>query len=68
MTTTITTATFKIKSCQPYAKGWQVNAFIGDQESEMTFYSYTKKDALAAAERIIARDGRLPHDPYKGAN
>jgi hypothetical protein len=68
MNTTITTAILKSKSCQPYAKGWQVNAFIGDQESEMTFYGYTKKNALAAAERIISTAGRLPHDPYKGAN
>jgi hypothetical protein len=66
MTTTITGTILKIKSCQPYAKGWQVNAFTGDQESEMTFYGYTKKDALEEAKRRVARDGRLPHEPYKG--
>jgi hypothetical protein len=69
MTTTETmTATFKIKSCAPYAKGWQVNAFVGKEESEMTFYGYTKKDALEEAKRRVARDGRLPHAPYKGDN
>jgi len=62
------TATFKIKSCSPYAKGWQVNAFVGEEESEMTFYGYTKARALESAKQIVARDGRLPHEPYKGAN
>jgi hypothetical protein len=61
-----TTIEFKIKSCAPYAKGWQVNAFVDGIESEMTFYGYTKADALAAAKRRVAQDGRLPHEPYKG--
>jgi len=61
-------AEIKIKSCAPYAKGWQVNAFIDGVESEMTFYGYTRKDAEIEARRRIARDGRLPHDPYKGGN
>lgn len=56
----------KVKSCAPYAKGWQVNATIGGVESEMTFYGVTKKYATAQAQRIIAQMGRLPHEPYKG--
>jgi len=54
-----------VKSCQPYAKGWQINATINGEESEMTFYHYTKKDAIEGAKRRIATDGRLPHAPYK---
>jgi hypothetical protein len=61
-------AEIKIKSCAPYAKGWQVNAFIDGVESEMTFYGYTKKEAEIEARARISRDGRLPHDPYKGGN
>ena len=57
---------FRIKSCSPYAKGWQVNAFVDGVESEMTFYHYTKSDALSHARRIVAEKGRLPHEPYKG--
>jgi hypothetical protein len=64
----MTTATFKIKSCSPYAKGWQVNAFTAEGESEMTFYGYTKARALESAKQIVARDGRLPHEPYRGGN
>lgn len=60
-------AEFKIKSCAPYAKGWQVNAIVDGVESEMTFYGYTKTDALAEAKRRVAQDGRLPHEPYKPA-
>lgn len=56
----------RVKSCAPYAKGWQVNAIIDGVESEMTFYHYTKADAIARAKRIIAIEGRLPHEPYKG--
>lgn len=59
-------AEIKIKSCSPYAKGWQVNAIIDGVESEMTFYGSTKKEAEREAKARIARDGRLPHDPYKG--
>ena len=58
--------TLKIKSCAPYAKGWQVNAIVDGVESEMTFYNYTKADALESAKRRIEKDGRLPHEPYKG--
>ena len=36
----------KVKSIAPYGKGFQVNAFIDGVESEMTFYGYTKKDAI----------------------
>lgn len=68
MNTETITGTFKIKSCSPYAKGWQVNAFTAEGESEMTFYGYTKKDALEEAKRRVAKDGRLPHEPYKGEN
>jgi hypothetical protein len=56
----------KIKSCAPYAKGWQVNAFVNGVESEQTFYGYTKKMAYESAERIIAKSGRLACEPYKG--
>lgn len=56
----------KVKSCAPYAKGWQVNATIGGVESEMTFYGMTKRDAIEEAQAIISRRGRLPHEPYKG--
>jgi hypothetical protein len=59
-------ATYKVKSCAPYAKGWQVNAFIDGEESEMTFYGYTKAQALAEAKDRVKRDGKLPHNPYKG--
>jgi hypothetical protein len=45
-----------------------VNAFVGEEESEMTFYGYSKKDALEEAKRRVAKDGRLPHEPYKGEN
>lgn len=55
----------KIKSAQPYAKGWQVNAFVNNVESEMTFYGYTKKAARGVALDMIAEFGRLPHEPYK---
>lgn len=58
----------KVKSIAPYGKGFQVNAFIDGIESEMTFYGYTKKDAIQEARKRIERDGRLPHEPYKGAN
>jgi hypothetical protein len=58
----------KVKSIAPYGKGWQVNAFIDGIESEMTYYGYTKKDAIEAAKKRIERDGRLPHEPYKEAN
>ena len=63
----MTMVEFKIKSCAPYAKGWQVNAFVDGVESEMTFYFYTKADALAAAKRLVKQNGRLPHEPYKPA-
>lgn len=58
----------KVKSIAPYGKGWQVNAFIDGLESEITYYGYTKKDAIEAAKKRIERDGRLPHEPYKGGN
>jgi hypothetical protein len=51
-----------------YGKGWQVNALIDGVESEMTCYGVSKVDALATARRTIARDGRLPHEPYKAAD
>jgi len=54
----------RVKSCQPYAKGWQINATINGEESEMTFYHYTKRDAIEDAKRRIAREGKLPHSPY----
>lgn len=59
-------AEFTIKSCAPYAKGWQVNAFVDGVESEITFYNYTKADALTRAKAIVADKGKLPHEPYKG--
>lgn len=59
-------ATFTIKSCAPYAKGWQVNAIVEGEESEMTFYGYTKADALREAKAIVKLSGTLPHKPYKG--
>lgn len=65
MTTVIETG-FKVKSCAPYAKGWQVNAFVNGVESEMTYYGYTKAEALEAAKKTVAREGRLAHEPYKG--
>ena len=58
----------KVKSIAPYGKGFQVNAFIDGVESEMTFYGYTKKDAIHEAKKRIEKDGRLPHEPYKGGN
>lgn len=56
----------KIKSCAPYAKGWQVNAFIDGQESEITYYGVTKKYAEQQAIAYIKEYGKLPHAPYKG--
>jgi hypothetical protein len=61
-------AEIKVKSIAPYGKGFQVNAFIDGVESEMTFYGYTKKDAIEEAKKRIEKDGRLPHEPYKGGN
>jgi len=58
----------KVKSIAPYGKGFQVNAFVDGVESEMTFYGYTKKDAIEEAKNRIQKDGRLPHEPYKGGN
>jgi hypothetical protein len=55
----------KVKSIAPYGKGFQVNATIDGQESEITYYGYTKKQALEAARKCINQDGRLPHEPYK---
>ena len=55
-----------IKSCRPYAKGWQVNARVDGVESEMTYYNDTKSSALEQAKRRIAKEGRLPHEPYRG--
>jgi hypothetical protein len=66
MTTQVKVVEFKVKSIAPYGKGFQVNAFVGEEESEMTFYGYSKKDALEEAKRRVAKDGRLPHEPYKG--
>jgi hypothetical protein len=60
------TIELKVKSCAPYAKGWQVNAIVDGVESEMTFYGYSKKDAIASAKRRIEIEGKLPHEPYKG--
>ena len=54
----------KIKSCHPYAKGWQVNAIVNGVESEMTFYGESKAFALEQAKKRIEQDGRLPHEPY----
>ena len=56
----------KVKSIAPYGKGFQVNATIDGQESEITYYGYTKTQALEAARPRIKLDGRLPHEPYKG--
>jgi hypothetical protein len=58
----------KAKSIAPYGKGFQVNAFIDGVESEITYYGYTKKDAIEAARKCIRAEGRLPHEPYKGGN
>ena len=57
----------KIKSCSPYAKGWQVNAIVNGVESEMTFYNETKAWARKCAIARIKKDGRLPHEPYKAS-
>ena len=62
------TVEIKVKSIAPYGKGFQVNAFVDGIESEMTFYGYTKKDAIQEAQKRIEKDGRLPHEPYKGGN
>ena len=43
----------KVKSIAPYGKGFQVNAFINGVESEITYYGYTKKDAIEAAKKCI---------------
>lgn len=56
----------KIKSCVPYARGWQVNATINGRESEITFYEGTKAQAEEKAIKIIERRGELPNKPYKG--
>jgi hypothetical protein len=55
----------KVKSCAPYAKGWQINAIIDGVESEMTFYLSSKANAITDAKRRIMKDGKLPHEPYK---
>jgi hypothetical protein len=51
-----------------YGKGWQVNALVEGVESEITFYGYSKADALASAKRVIENEGRLPHEPYRESN
>lgn len=66
MTEEIKIEKFVVKSCQPYAKGWQVNATVNGIESECTYYGYTKNDAIKAAQKTIAIEGKLPHPPYKG--
>jgi hypothetical protein len=55
----------KVKSCAPYAKGWQINATIDGAESEFTYYNTAKNSAVEQAKRAIARNGRLLNDPYK---
>jgi len=55
----------KVKSIAPYGKGFQVNAFIDGVESEMTYYGYSKKQAIEAANKRIKIAGCLPHQPYK---
>ena len=62
------TVEIKVKSIAPYGKGFQINAFVNGIESECTYYGYTKKDAIETAKKCIEKDGRLPHEPYKGAN
>lgn len=59
------TVQLSVKSCAPYAKGWQVNAIIDGVESEFTYYNTAKADAVEQATRAIARNGRLLNDPYK---
>jgi hypothetical protein len=56
-----------VKSCAPYAKGWQINATIEGVESELTFYGSTKSNAINNAKSRIKREGRLPHAPYREA-
>ncbi len=51
-----------------YGKGWQVNALIDGVESEMTFYGVPKDYALRQARAVIEKEGRLLHEPYRGAN
>ena len=53
----------KVKSIAPYGKGFQVNATIDGQESEITYYGYTKKQALEAARKCINQAVRLPNEP-----
>lgn len=49
-----------------YGKGWQINALVDGIESEMTFYGTSREIALDKARARIEKDGRLPHEPYKG--
>jgi len=51
-----------------YGKGWQINALVNGIESEATFYGVPKDYALRQARALIETDGRLPHEPYRGAN
>ena len=51
-----------------YGKGWQVNALIEGQESEMTFYGVSKEWALRQARAVIQKEGKLPHEPYRKEN
>ena len=51
-----------------YGKGWQVNALTEGTASECTFYGVNKEYALRQARAIIQTQGRLPHEPYKGAD
>jgi hypothetical protein len=49
-----------------YGKGWQINAFVDGIESEATYYGYSKKDAIAKAEKVIQQEGKLNCEAYKG--
>ena len=55
----------RVKSCAPYAKGWQINATIDGEESEFTYYNTAKNSAIEQAKRMITLKGRLLNDPYK---
>jgi hypothetical protein len=60
------TIELKVKSIAPYGKGFQVNAIVDGIESEFTFYGYTRKQAIEAANKTIKKEGRLPHEAHKG--
>lgn len=51
-----------------YGKGWQINALIAGEESEITYYGVTKDYSLRQAKAYIKEYGRLPNKPYREAD